>query len=646
MSALLLEAFVYLLAAVIAVPLAKRFGLGSVLGYLVAGVVIGPVLGVVGSEESVTIQHYAEFGVVMMLFLVGLELEPAMLWRMRNRLLGLGGLQVGLTALLFTVIARQLGLDWRPALAVGLLLSLSSTAIVLQTFQEKGMTRSEGARSAFSVLLFQDIAVIPMLALIPLLAVPELGSGQGAPAGDAGHGELSLVTELSGWAYALVLVAAVAAVIAGGRFLSRPLFHFIAAAGLREAFTAAALMLVIGIALLMSLVGLSPALGTFLAGVVLANSEFRHELETDIEPFKGLLLGLFFITVGAGVQFPVLAANAGQVLALTVAVIAVKGLLLYLLALLFAVRRADGWLFTLSLAQAGEFGFVLISYAAQNRVLEPQLVPLLSLVVALSMFLTPLLFIAFERLVMPRYTGNAAQPEPDRIDERGTVIIAGSGRFGQIVNRLLRASGIDTVVLDRTAQQVENMRAVDIRSYYGDATRPDLLHAAGVAEASLFVIAIDDPDQAVELTRYLRRARPELRVLARAYDRGNLYALREAGAHWVVSETYHSALETGRHALRALGVHPFRAAQLAAAFDDAEARGRDVLYAEWQKKSEGERYGRGFRSLYIELEAALREQLQQDRDDRHARGERGWTPPPRDFSQDLSEEAAAEGERR
>ncbi|MEM6486210.1 MAG: cation:proton antiporter, partial [Pseudomonadota bacterium] len=316
MTGLLLDCFVFLLAAVVAIPIASRLGLGSVLGYLVAGVIIGPVLGLTGSEESVEIQHYAEFGVVMMLFLVGLELEPAALWRMRARLLGLGGLQVALTASIFTAIALQFAIDWRTAIAIGLLLSLSSTAIVLQTFQEKGLNRSEGARSAFSVLLFQDIAVIPMLALVPLLAIPELQVSDSSHAGDEHH-SMSLVEGLSGWMYALVVLGAIGTVVVAGHFLSRPLFHIVAATKIREAFTATALMLVVGIALLMNLVGLSPALGTFLAGVVLANSEFRHELETDIEPFKGLLLGLFFLTVGAGVQFGVLLDNVGLVLALT-----------------------------------------------------------------------------------------------------------------------------------------------------------------------------------------------------------------------------------------------------------------------------------------------------------------------------------------
>lgn len=628
MTELLLGAFVFLAAAVVAIPIASRLGLGSVLGYLVAGVIIGPVLGLTGVQESVQIQHYAEFGVVMMLFLVGLELEPAALWRMRTRLLGLGGLQVLATTALFTGLAMQFSLDWRTALAIGSLLSLSSTAIVLQTFQEKGLVRSEGARSAFSVLLFQDIAVIPMLALLPLLALPELTAGS-TVAQDSGHHEMSLVADLSGWMYAAVVIGCVVLLVVAGRYLSRPLFHIIAATRIREAFTACALMLVIGIALLMSLIGLSPALGTFLAGVVLANSEFRHELETDIEPFKGLLLGLFFLTVGASVQFGVLIENALLVVSLTLAVILAKGVVLAGLALLFKVRGSDGWLFTLSLAQAGEFGFVLINYAAQNRVLLPELVPVLSLVVALSMFLTPMLFIIFDRVILPRYQHAEEAGGSDEIDERGSVIIAGSGRFGQIVTRMLRASQITTVVLDRSPQQVQNMRSVGIKSYFGDASRPDLLDTAGVADAALVVVAIDQPDEAVALTKYLKQCYPGLPLLARAYDRGHLYALRESGADWVVSETYYSALALATESLERLGVHPFRARQLQGVFDDAEAHGRDLLYEHWRQKNEGERYGRGFQSLYIELEETLHKLMQRDRDDEHERGERGWKPPPR-----------------
>jgi monovalent cation:proton antiporter-2 (CPA2) family protein len=607
--------------------LAKQAGLGSVLGYLVAGLVIGPVFGLVGPQESAAIQHYAEFGVVMMLFIVGLELEPAMLWRMRSRLLGLGGLQVSLTAGAFFSVAWWLGLDWRTALAVGLLLSLSSTAIVLQTFQEKGLSRREGARGAFSVLLFQDIAVIPMLAVIPLLALPDIaGSSNHNP---DPHGELSLVQGLSGPLHALVLVGSVGAVILGGHFLSRPLFRTIAQTGLREAFTVAALMLVVGIAVLMSLVGLSPALGTFLAGVVLANSEFRHELKSDIEPFKGLLLGLFFITVGAGVQFAVLVQDLALIAALTFAVIAVKALLLILLARLFHIRRSDGWLFALSLAQAGEFGFVLITYAYQNHALSAELVPTLSAVIAASMFLTPLLFIVFDRVVLPRYAANDVQPDQTVIEDQAPVIIAGIGRFGQIVNRVLRANGIHTVVLDRDPKQIDNMREVRIESYFGDATRTDLLHAAGIDEAALLVVAIDDQEAAIELVRHLRSSHPNLRILARAYDRGHLYALREAGVHWVVSETYHSALETAKEALHALNNSPSQAARRVATFDQAEARGREVLYESWLAKSDGERFGRDFRTLYIELEEALEKLLQDDSGDTLAEVDERLAPETR-----------------
>ncbi len=633
MTGYLLSAFIYLCAACIAVPVAKRLGLGSVLGYLVAGVVIGPVLGLVGSETT-EIQHFAEFGVVMMLFLVGLELEPRMLWTMRTRLLGLGGLQVLATSALFAGAALLLGLGWRQAIAIGLLLSLSSTAIVLQTFSEKGLGGTEGGRSAFSVLLFQDIAVIPMLALIPLLAAPGLLSDSDH---GAGHGELSLVAHLDGWAYALVVVGAVAAVIGVGHFLSRPLFRFVAETGLREAFTATTLALVIGIAVLMSLVGLSPALGTFLAGVVLATSEFRHELETDIEPFKGLLLGLFFITVGAGIQFPVLQENLAVVLGLTAGVMLVKGLILFGLAMLFGIRRSNGWLFALSLAQAGEFGFVLLSYSQQNHVLEGELVSVLALVVALSMFLTPLLFILYDALVMPRYEDNSGQREADHIDSRGPVIVAGSGRFGQVVNRLLRANNIGTVVLDRNPAQVQNLRNVKIPSYFGDATRPDLLHSAGIEEASLFVVAIDDRAQAVELVKHLKHAHPKLPVLVRAFDRLHHYELEDVGADFVVYEAYHSALEMGTEALRRLGYHPFRAEKLRVAFDEQERRGRAKLYEAWREKSEGEKYGTTHTELYIQLNETMAQIMRADRDDGHTRLERGWTPPPRGYSDKLAD---------
>ena len=444
---------------------------------------------------------------------------------------------------------------------------------------------------------------------------------------------MSLVEGLESWQHAAVVLASVTLVVLGGHYLSRPLFHFVAGTGLREVFTAASLALVIGVAALMSLVGLSPALGTFLAGLVLANSEFRHELESNIEPFKGLLLGLFFITVGAGVRFEILFDQFAVIVGLTAGLILLKAAVLRALAALFRVRGSDGWLLTLSLAQAGEFGFVLLSYSAQHDVLPADLTQLLSLVVALSMFLTPILFMAFDRVVVPRYRQRDSGREADAIDERGPVIIAGIGRFGQIVNRMLTANGIATVVLDREVGQIDNMRKIRIKSFYGDATRPALLHTAGIDEASLFVVAIDEPEQAVELVRYLKHTHPRLRVLARAYDRLHLYHLRDAGADFIVGETYHSALRMGCMALREMGVHPFRAEQLRAAFQQMEQKGIDQLYRAWQKRGEGERVGTNYLELFIELDGFIRQAMQRDRDDRHPRSERGWAPPPKNYEE-------------
>ena len=641
MTGYFLQAFIYLVAAVIAVPIAKRLGLGSVLGYLIAGVVIGPIIGLVG-EETTTIQHFAEFGVVMMLFLVGLELEPKMLWAMRNRLMGLGGLQVGGTAAIVMAIALFFDQPWTIALTIGLIFALSSTAIVLQTFNEKGLSKTEGGQNAFSVLLFQDIAVIPMLAFIPLLALPELieAAQSAVSAASDHHEELSLVAGLPGWAYGLVITASIALVVVGGHFLSRPLFRFVASSGLREIFTATALMLVIGIAALMSLVGLSPALGTFLAGVVLANSEFRHELESNIDPFKGLLLGLFFITVGAGINFDVLFNDFILIIGLTLGVMLLKAAVLFTLALIFKIKNSDRWLFTLSLAQAGEFGFVLLSFSAQNHVLPADIVQTLSLVVALSMFLTPGLFILFDKVILPRYEQKSNDREEDTIEEKGTVIIAGIGRFGQIVNRLLVSNGVNTVVLDHQANQVDVLRSINIKSYFGDATRPDLLHTAGIEEAALFVVAIDNQDSSVELVKYVKHTYPNVKILARAFDRGHSYRLREAGADFIESETYHSALEMGAEALRSLGHHPFFVEQQKSTYMRVENRKSEKLYKAWAAAEDNPRYDNNYRQIFIHLEEAMKEDMKKDRSDKHTRSERGWTPPPKGYADDFEEEEA------
>ncbi len=469
-----------------------------------------------------------------------------------------------------------------------------------------------------------------MLALIPLLALPELLAAQGDVAAQAATGgQLSLVNNLDGWSYALVVVVSIVSVILAGHYLSRPLFRFIASTGLREAFTAAALTLMVGIASLMLLVGLSPALGTFLAGVVLATSEFRHELETDIEPFKGLLVGLFFITVGAGIQFPVLQENLGLVIGLTLGAMFIKFAVLLLLAKIYGINRSDGWLFSLSLPQMSAFGFVLLAYSVDNKALPADLVPVLSLVIALSMFLTPLCFILFQRVLAPYYQRGGEEREADEIDEHGPVIIAGIGRFGQIVSRLLRASGFRTVVLDREPGQIETMRRVGIRSYFGDATRLDLLRTAGIEQASMFVVAIDCPDHAVVLVRAVRARYPNLRILARAYDRGHLYALRAAGADVAVIETFHSALELGTEALKQAGIHPYKAERYKNAFAAAEHEARERLFEFWSEGSEGDRFNNNYREMFMQLEDVLGDIMQRDRADGHTRSERGWTPPPK-----------------
>ena len=559
MDGFLLLAFLFLIAGVISVPIASRLGLGSVLGYLLAGIAISPILGWL-HVDVVSIQHFAEFGVVMMLFLVGLELEPRMLWTMRNKLLGLGGLQVSITAILVTALAMALGQPWSVALAIGFVFSLSSTAIVLQTLNEKGLMQCDGGRSSFSVLLFQDVAVIPMLAFIPLLALPELQELAAAAhaSGDDGHASLNLVDRLAGWQRALVTVGAIAFVVVGGSYLTRPIFRFIAMARLRELFTAAALLFVIAIALLMVVVGLSPALGTFLAGVVLANSEYRHELESNIDPFKGLLLGLFFITVGAAIRFDLLVSNLEGIVGMTLGLIAIKAAVLYALARIFRISGSDRWLFTLGLAQAGEFGFVLLSFAVSNAVIPGAIAEQLLLVVALSMLLTPALFILFDKVIAPRFV-EVQEEQADEIDETGEVIIAGHGRFGGVVNRILLSAGIRTVVLDYQSEQLEVLRAFGVKVFFGDAMRPDLLHAAGIEEAKMLVIAIDDKEHATELVRYVTQNYPDVYIVVRAMDRHHVYELYSAGARDIIRETFDSSVRAGRSALEALGLHPYDA---------------------------------------------------------------------------------------
>lgn len=595
MTDFLMLAFVFLVAGVFAVPIASRLGLGSVLGYLIAGIVISPVLALL-KVDVVSIQHFAEFGVVMMLFLVGLELEPRILWSMRAKLLGLGGGQVGLTAGAVMLAAMALGQPWTISLAIGLVFALSSTAIVLQTLNEKGLMKSDGGQSSFSVLLFQDIAVIPMLALIPLLAMPDLmdsvqhgaalvepaahsaeatshaadaaAHGEAAAHGDdGGHSSgMSLVDGLNGWQTALVTVLAVAFVGLAGNFLTGPIFRFIASAQLRELFTATALMMVIGIALLMSLVGLSPALGTFLAGVVLANSEYRHELESDIDPFKGLLLGLFFMSVGAGINFALLRDNFGSILGLTIGLMLIKAIVLLVLGRIFKLEGADKWLFGLGLAQAGEFGFVLLTFTVANSVIPKSVADQLLLVVALSMLLTPALFILYDRVIAPRYNVDENR-DADEIEEASAIIVIGVGRVGGIVTRVMRAAGYSMTGIDYSAKQLEMLRTFGFRTYYGDGSRPDMLHSAGIAEAKVLVVAIDDKEKITEVVQYVRSNYPDVHVIARARDREHVYELYAVGCRDIIRETYDSSLRMGRSTFEALGFDREQAQEVMNKFD-------------------------------------------------------------------------------
>ncbi|NDV01971.1 monovalent cation:proton antiporter-2 (CPA2) family protein [Pseudoroseicyclus tamaricis] len=614
METMLAQAVIYLAAAVIAVPLSARLGLGSVLGYLAAGILIGPVFGLVGGAESEGLRHIAEFGVVMMLFLIGLELEPKALWDMRHKLLGLGGLQVSLTA---AAIAAAMiwgaGLPWQQGLAIGFILSLSSTAIVLQTLDEKKLMQTAGGRNVFSVLLTQDIAVIPLLALLPLLAFGGGGAIGISPDGSIGHGggeELHttahFLENMPGWGVTLVTIGIIAAILLAGIYGARPVFRYIHQARLPEMYTALALLIVVGTAVLCQAVGLSPALGTFMAGVVLASSEFRHELESDIEPFKGLLLGLFFITVGAGISFQAFLAEPLLLLGLTFGLIALKGAVLYVLALVFRLESRDRWLFTLSLAQAGEFGFVLTSFSLAQDVIAPVHEQRLLMVIALSMLMTPLLFILYERLA-DGIRGEVTR-EPDEVEDEGPVIIAGIGRFGQVVNRLVRSAGFETVVLDNNLAAIETMRTFGMRTWFGDPTQPSVLNAAGLMQARVLVVALDDRASSLRLVRHARRQRPDLHIVVRAYDRVHAYQLYHAGANDIVRELFDSSLRAGRYVLEEMGLSDWEASEAEMTFyhhDRANLKELAELWKPGVPVGKNPDYVSRSRELDTEMETAL-----------------------------------------
>jgi len=552
----LVEIIVYLAAAVVCVPLAQMLGLGSILGYLIAGVAIGP-WGLRLVEDVDTILHFSEFGVVLMLFVIGLELEVERLWSMRADVFGGGALQLALSGGVLIAGAMALGLPWQAAVIAGFALALSSTAIAMQAMNERNLTPSPTGRKAFGVLLFQDVAAIPLLAAVPLLA------GVHASPSEA-------------WRRTLLVAAAIAGVLVIGRYLTRPVLRIIAATRIREVFTAFSLLLVIGIAQLMTLAGISMALGAFLAGVLLASSEFRHALETDIEPFKGLLLGLFFISVGMSIEFDLLRTAPMIIVVLLVGLLTFKLLTLWVVARIMGVADRQRWLFASLLAQGGEFAFVVFSTAEGRGLLTAEWANRLTIAVALSMAMTPLMLLLHDKLIAWRLT--LRERGADVIDEAPPpVIIAGFGRFGQIVGRLLFANGIRAIVLDHDPEQIELLRKQGYKVFYGDATRLDLLRAAGASQAKLLVNAIDDVADSVALTERVRESFPKLPIIARARNVNHYVQLKTRGVNVIERETFESALRTGRHVLEALGVDRFRAREMADGFRRHNVATMDAL---------------------------------------------------------------------
>ena len=576
-GSLLFSAFVFLAAASLLVPVSKLSGLGSVIGYLIAGVLIGPdVLGFIRDPE--TILHFSEFGVVMMLFLIGLELQPRSLWEMRAKLLGLGGAQVGVTAALIAGIGVAAGLVMGEAVVVGMALALSSTAIALQIMQDRAVLREPAGEAGFSVLLFQDVIVIAMIAVIPFLAT--MGPVEGLPmvteevahggagshgaephAGDdhgGGHGGMEGPTGV--WRI-LAIFGVFAGMILAGRLLLRPLFRLIARSEVRETFTAISLLLVVGAALLMQWLGLSAALGAFIAGIVLADSEYRHQLERDIEPFKALLLGLFFMSVGMSLDFGTLAANPLLVVGLVI------GLMVLKFAVLMGVGRVAGLalphnlLFATLLCQAGEFGFVIFQFAQAEGALSPTTATILTAVIALSMALTPLLLIVYDRFVAPRFVPPKKTGETAR-DEDNPVLILGYGRVGQVVERLLTTQGIGCTLIDNDGDHIEFVKQFGNRVFFGDASDMDLLRVAGADHAKVIVVAVDDIEAGNEAAREVQTHFPEARVIARAFGRNQLYELMEIGVDFAERETVRSSLAMGRKALEFLGYSEARARRL------------------------------------------------------------------------------------
>ncbi len=605
------QALVYLTSAVLMVPIAKRIGLGSILGYLLAGIVIGPaVLGFIGSEGQ-DLMHFAEFGVVMMLFIIGLELEPELLWKMRKSILGLGGLQVGITSVIGMLIASFLGLPWQQALAIGMIVSLSSTAIVLQMLNEKGLMKTIAGQRSFAVLLFQDIAVIPMLAFMPLLATQ-------TQVKDADHHGSTWIEGLPGGLQTLIVLGSVIGIIVAGRYLVRPLLRIVAKTRLREIFTATALLLVIAITVLMTQVGLSPALGTFLAGVVLANSEYRHELESDIEPFKGLLLGLFFIAVGASIDFAFVMEQPFVIIGLVLLIMTVKGLILFVLGKFFHMRLDQNMIFAHALSQMGEFGFVLFSFAMQEGVLPKEVIDTGMAVVAISMALTPLVMLMNEKLIQPYFGVKEKQDEreSDVFDERNPVIIAGFGQFGSTIGRFLRANGVQATFLDIDSERVDLLRKMGFKVYYGDATRHELLRSAGAEHAKIIVLAMDNAEKRLEMIETIKKHFPNMHIMARALNRVDAYKLMNEGMMHVYRETLDTSLRVGADVLKMMGHRAHSTHRMARAF----LKHDEATIKKLASIKDPDEYITNARESIEEIERLL----ETDRHDKELRQDSGW----------------------
>jgi glutathione-regulated potassium-efflux system ancillary protein KefC len=542
-NSLLLNIFIFLSAACLVVPLASRFKLGSVLGYLLAGVVIGPhLLGLITDAEKV--MHFAEFGVVMMLFLIGLELEPAALWRLRRLIVGMGGLQVALTTLILTTIGIALGYSWQASLTASMALSLSSTALVLQMLGENKLLNNMIGDKSFGVLLFQDIAVIPILVLIPMLAV----NG----ANDAAI-HASLISDLHGMLQAIIILSVIAMMIVVGRYGLPHLFHITAKTDLRELFTALSLALMVGITVFMQLLGVSPALGAFIAGLVLANSEYRRTLEADIEPFKGLLLGLFFISVGMGIDFGLLAQNTAQIFLALLLLISVKAIILMLIGRIFKMFMLHNFGYAFALSQGGEFAFVLFQFAGGLAILSHEQTKFLTLLVALSIATTPLLMLFYQRFIIPKFMSVLPQDAFDKIEDQEPIIIAGFGRFGQVIARFLTAQNIKITVLEKDPDQIKLLRKFGFKGYFGDAARLDLLKSAGAARAKLLIIAVDEVETCLEIAEMAREEFPTLTIFARARNRKHAYDLNKLGVAHFKRELFDSSLDMAKEIMIWLG---------------------------------------------------------------------------------------------